>query len=39
MLGQEFLAVMPTGIHPKLIQSELNGYVSMSPIRVGKVYQ
>jgi hypothetical protein len=39
VLGHEFLAVMPTSIHPKLIREELNGYVSMSPIKTGKVYQ
>jgi hypothetical protein len=39
VLGNEFLGVMPVGIHPKLIKEELNGYIAMSPIRTGQIYQ
>lgn len=39
VLGNEFLAIMPTGIHPKLIKEELNGLITLSPIKTGVVYQ
>jgi hypothetical protein len=38
-LGEEFLGIFPVGIHPKLIREELNGYVSLSPIKTAKVYE
>lgn len=38
-IGEEFLGIFPVGIHPKLIKEELNGYVALSPIKTGKVYE
>ena len=37
-VGQEFLGIFPVGIHPKLIQKELNGFVSLSEIKTAVVY-
>lgn len=32
-IGDVFVAVFPVNIHPKLIQSEMNGNIILSPIR------
>ena len=32
-IGDVFVAVFPVNIHPKLIQTEMNGNIALSPIR------